>query len=96
MAVDPTIALQLLEEGDIDIILDVRSDEEFLAGHHPQAVHLPLDQLKSMTVLPDYFETNARVLTTCASGARAKEAAEILHTKHGLENVIAVSPGSLV
>jgi rhodanese-related sulfurtransferase len=30
----------------IDIILDVRTFEEWCEGHHPRAIHLPLDKVE--------------------------------------------------
>jgi rhodanese-related sulfurtransferase len=93
--IPPHIAEQLIQEGDVDIIIDCRTDEEWKQGHHPQAVHLPLTELETMQALPSYFDDDARILTTCVSGERAQKAADILRTKFGLENVVAVS-GTLV
>jgi phage shock protein E len=61
-----------------DLILDVRSKLEFLFGHLPDAVCIPVTQLpdgllKRADVTPD-----SRILVYCASGARSAMAANEL------------------
>ena len=56
------------------VLLDVREDDEWRAGHAPDAVHVPLGSVG---------ETAARfagqeVLTVCRSGARSGRAAKTL------------------
>ena len=59
------------------LFVDVRTDEEWAAGHLKMALHLPLDQVgeKAASLLPD--KTKA-IVVYCRSGARAQKAAEIL------------------
>lgn len=59
------------------LFVDVRTDEEWAAGHLQTALHLPVDQVgdKAASLLPD--KTKA-IVTYCRSGARAQKAAEIL------------------
>ncbi len=61
------------------LILDVRSPEEYAAGHIPGARNLPLEQLL------DQLDTlQSPVITICATGSRAGLAAEVLEYE-GLE-----------
>lgn len=59
------------------VVLDVRDDAEFAAGHIADAKHIPLaqlpDRLKELTRFKD-----KPVLVYCESGARSAKAAAIL------------------
>ena len=70
-------AKQIMDSGAEIIILDVREQEEFDAGHIPNAVLLPYTQMNEQAarVLPD---KNAQILVYCRSGRRSKIAAEAL------------------
>lgn len=74
-----------LEQGQ-EILLDVRSPEEFASGHIPQAINVPLDKVA------DYKgDKNKEHLIICASGMRSLQATTIL-TKQGY-TAINVSTG---
>ena len=59
------------------IILDVRTAEEYAAGHIPNAVNLPNEEIGAAPpeLLPDKEQT---ILVYCRSGNRSKQAAEKL------------------
>ena len=59
------------------IILDVREQDEFDAGHIPGAILLPYTEIekKAETMLPDKDQL---ILVYCRSGRRSKIAAEAL------------------
>ena len=59
------------------IILDVRTQEEYEAGHIPGAILIPYDQIeqKAGELLPDKDQL---ILVYCRSGRRSKIAAETL------------------
>ena len=67
------------------IILDARTQEEFDKKHIPNALLVPLEDLKEgdFSKLPD---KNATILTYCRTGRRAEEAAQIL-ADNGYKNV---------
>lgn len=67
------------------VLIDVRTPEEYAAGHIPGALNLPLDRLSEMveTQLPDKTQS---VITYCLSGIRSEKAAEILRTS-GFQDV---------
>jgi rhodanese-related sulfurtransferase len=55
------------------VLLDVREDDEWAAGHAPGATHVPLLRLAT-----DSVPAGATVLCVCRSGARSGRAAEAL------------------
>jgi len=59
-------------QGSGAVLLDVREDEEWSAGHAPDAVHLPLARVSEAA---QRF-AGQRVLTVCRSGARSGRAAK--------------------
>lgn len=65
-----------LDENPDIILLDVRTQEEYDAGHIPGAVCLPNEDIQPDFPLP--FEKDAEVLLYCHSGRRSAEAAEKL------------------
>lgn len=71
-AVDPAVAAAILDSGDA-LLLDVREDDEWAAGHSPNAVHLPLGQLNPAAIPP-----GTPVIAICRSGARSSRAAATL------------------
>lgn len=69
--IEPTTARDLHARGTV-VLLDVREDSEWEAGHVSGAVHVPLSQL-----VPDRF-AGADVVAICRSGNRSGKAAQIL------------------
>ncbi len=61
------------------LLLDVRSPEEYAAGHIPGSRNLPLEQL-----LEHLSQLKSPIVTICATGSRAGLAAEVLEYE-GLE-----------
>lgn len=58
-------------------ILDVREPEEFIQGHIPSAVLIPLDQLTDNPII-DYWEANDPIVVVCRSGNRSARAQHYL------------------
>jgi rhodanese-related sulfurtransferase len=67
------------------LVLDVREDKEYAAGHIPKARHIPLGQLAGRLNELDKFK-NKPVLVTCRSGQRSARACGMLK-KAGFETV---------
>lgn len=78
-------AKKIIDSGEEHIILDVREQDEFDAGHIPGAILLPYTEIESKAedVLPD---KDKQILVYCRSGRRSKIAAEAL-VKLGYTNV---------
>ncbi len=73
--IDARSADTLLAEG--AVLLDVREDDEWAAGHAPRALHVPLGDI-SKGELPPGVEPGSVVVTVCRSGMRSSEAAKRL------------------
>ncbi|MBI2711364.1 MAG: rhodanese-like domain-containing protein [Bdellovibrio sp.] len=74
-----------------EIILDVRSSEEYLDGHVPGSTNIPYDEVEG------HFEDLKkleRVYIHCQAGKRAQIAAQTLVQK-GLKNLVCVSQGGM-
>ncbi len=67
------------------LVLDVREDKEYAAGHIPKAKHIPLGQLTGRLKELEKFKTKP-ILVTCRSGQRSARACGILK-KAGFETV---------
>ena len=59
------------------IILDVRTPEEFAAGHIPGALNIPNETIGTDEI-PQLPEKEQRIYVYCRSGNRSKQAAEKL------------------
>jgi rhodanese-related sulfurtransferase len=75
-AVSPDALLHRLDDGDkAPYVLDVRTTEEYVAGHVPGAVNIPHDQVASrLAEVPK----DRDVVLYCRSGRRAQLAAAVL------------------
>ena len=70
-------------------VIDVRSVEEFGAGHVPGAVNIPLHTLPLR--LSEVGPTDKPVVLYCLSGGRSGQAADLLR-RSGYVEVINVGP----
>ena len=70
-------AKQMMEKDDGHVIVDVRRQDEYDAGHIPGAVLIPNESIgtERPEELPDLEQT---ILVYCRSGRRSKEAAQKL------------------
>lgn len=75
------------------LVLDVREDKEYAAGHIPKAKHIPLGQLPRRLQELDKFKSKP-ILVTCRSGQRSARACGILK-KAGFETVYNQAGGIL-
>lgn len=81
---------QLMNQGK-SLILDVRSAEEFAAGHLQNAKHIPLPELSTRLKEIEKSKTTT-VITVCEHGKRAASAASLL-TKAGFGQVFILDGG---
>ena len=84
--IDAAAAAELMETQTGYIILDVRRQDEFDAGHIPNAVCIPNESIgtEEIPALPDKDQL---ILVYCRSGRRSKEAAQKL-ADLGYTNVV--------
>lgn len=71
-------AKAMMESGRAGPILDVRSPEEYAAGHLPGAVCLPVDTVSEQTAAAHIPHRDDALLVYCRSGARSRRAAAAL------------------
>lgn len=77
--VDAAEAVQLVRDG--AVLLDVREQAEWDAGHAPQAVHLPLGRIAEA---PGRITAGRQVVVVCRSGNRSATATSALRAQ-GIE-----------
>ncbi len=73
-------------------VLDVRTDEEWNAGHLEHAVWIPLHELRQRL---DELDRERPVVTYCRAGQRSYYATRLLR-QHGFKNVRTLSGGTLM
>ena len=87
--IDPAEARALLESEPGYICLDVRTAEEFAAGHVPAAVNIPVVEKNPMgpglVPNPDFssqveqqFDKDRKIITLCLRGVRSMHAATMM------------------
>ena len=74
----PAQAKARLDSGDALTLLDVRTREEFAAGHIPGAVCLPVEELSAESAGKVLPQADGEILVYCRSGRRSARAAKAL------------------
>lgn len=83
---EPSISADDLAPG--QVILDVRSEDEWAAGHIDGAVHVPLDRLANrMAYEPGELLSDQPLVVTCKGGGRAGRAVAWLN-QNGFDAVV--------
>ena len=79
-------AVELMETEDNYLILDVRTEQEYVAGHIPGAIVVPNETIgtEEIAQLPDKDQL---IMVYCRSGNRSKQASDKL-VKLGYTNII--------
>ena len=82
---------KLINEGNVNLILDVRNEDEFAKGHLKNAIQIPVKELKEN--LSDIEKCKDElVLVYCRSGKRSAEAVDILK-ENGFKNLVHMKDG---
>ena len=79
-------AVEMMEQEEDYIILDVRTEAEFDAGHIPGAILIPNETIGDAQ-LPQLPDKDQLILVYCRSGNRSKQASEKL-VQLGYTNVV--------
>ena len=79
---DPAAVEELYQRNDV-VILDVREDSEYNAGHIPGATLVPLGQIPNRL---DEIPKDKTVIAVCRSGNRSSQATNFLR-QQGFDNV---------
>lgn len=79
-----TKAIMELKQDRSILLIDVRTPEEYAAGHIPNSKNIPLQQAEQIqTYFPDQ---DSRIFVYCLSGARSRSACGIF-AKLGYHNI---------
>jgi molybdopterin/thiamine biosynthesis adenylyltransferase/rhodanese-related sulfurtransferase len=89
--IDPAEVSEHLGNG--IVLIDVREQGEWDAGHIPSAKHVPRSYLESRIEGAAGADRTRRVVLYCASGQRSALAAHTLKTMLGYENVASMTGG---
>lgn len=79
----------MISAGTAPVVIDVREEHEYQAGHIPGAMHVPIDQIDQG--IPDVTPTTP-IAVVCRTGRRSDYACQILD-KNGYAKVQNVVPG---
>ena len=86
--ISPEEARENVKAGKYDLIVDVRTKEEWDEGHLPNTISIPIGNL--VAELPEKIpDKNTRILFVCKKGVRASGVVTIAH-KLGYKNVQAM------
>jgi len=88
-AIDCNEAVRLMNQE--AIVVDVRLDGEFKAGHIQDAINIPLGAIESRLREIEKHKENT-IIVTCQTGNRSLRGAQLLK-KHGFGNVLNLSGG---
>jgi rhodanese-related sulfurtransferase len=83
--ISPGEVLRRMTQGEKLILLDVRTSEEYAAGHIPGAISLPLSRIQSGDVDMG-FSSDDEIIVYCQGGIRSRTAARMLRLM-GFKNV---------
>ena len=73
----PTQTSTAPQKVDYQVVLDVRTDQEFNSGHLDDALHIPVQVLETrLSELPE--DKNTTIMVYCRSGSRSAAAKQIL------------------
>jgi rhodanese-related sulfurtransferase len=95
--VRPEEAKDILDRDAKAVYIDVRTEQEFMNGHVPKSVNIPVvwpdPSTRRMTPNPDFvnvvsahFPKDKRIIVGCQAGGRSQMAAELL-SQEGFEDV---------
>ncbi|MDQ7024144.1 MAG: rhodanese-like domain-containing protein [Anaerolineae bacterium] len=72
------------------VLIDVREQKEFVAGHLPNAIHLPLSELN---LRMDEVDKTKHIVLVCHTGVRSEMAAQAL-SANGYNNLYNLLEGT--
>lgn len=78
-------ANKMIKNGKFDLVLDVRSKQEYLQGHYSTSINIPSDTI-TKKFSKKYPNKEIKILVHCASGFRAANIANVLKS-YGYTNV---------
>ena len=92
-SISPRELHQLLAQGHLAELLDVRTPGEFAAAHVPGTKLVPLDELDCVALLRQRAQNDQPIYILCQSGGRARRAIEKFQ-RAGFEGCVLVEGGT--
>ena len=86
--IDPKIAKSKILNGEIKLVIDIRTKLEWNLGNYPNALHIPISELNKNSISKKY--KNFGILVYCNTGQRARVAAERLKS-YGFKKVFYIA-----
>lgn len=83
----PAVSVADLPQG--AVIVDVREDDEWAAGHAPDALHVPMNDIPARL---DEIPTEGNVVVACRMGGRSARVTAYL-VSQGWDNVVNLDGG---
>jgi rhodanese-related sulfurtransferase len=101
--IGPEQARDILESDGNSIYIDVRTEQEFMNGHVPRSINVPVvwpdPSTRQMKPNPDFvrvvsahFAKDKRIIVGCQAGGRSQFAADLL-AKDGFQDVSSMQGG---
>ena len=82
---------EMVDSNKFDLIIDLRTKENYETGHLPKAINIPLNEITDkMEFLEPY--KNKKIILYCGIGAQSRSAAKVL-ALNGFETVYSLSNG---
>jgi len=69
--IDSNVAMELIENN--TVIIDVRSNQEYMTGHIKDSINIPVDNISSIN-----YSKDTTIIVYCATGIRSANAAKAL------------------
>jgi len=94
-----TEAVKMMEKEEDYVILDVRTEQEFAAGHIPNAILVPNETIGTQEI-PNLPDKDQLIMVYCRSGNRSKQASDKL-VQLGYTNIVEIGginnwPGEII
>ena len=75
--IDSQTAKLKIQNKEIEVVIDVRTQYEYDKGHFPGALHVPVQNINRETI---DFPKSTGILVYCNTGQRARRAAEMIQS----------------
>lgn len=67
----------MIEENQFDLIIDLRTEENYDKGHLQGAINIPINQIPDKMDFLSYYK-NKKILLYCGIGSQSKSACKVL------------------
>lgn len=82
---------EMIDNNKIDLIIDVRSNENYLKGHIPNSINIPINEIPDkLKLLEGYKEKH--IVLYCGIGSQSISAGKVL-LLNGYKNIYSLSNG---